>query len=461
MRAALLLILLLSTAPLQAADRTTQQTGPAGPFTAAVETLKLGAAEIVTTAFWRDPAPGAPARPVTFALNGGPGAASAWLNLGAIGPWRVPIQLPVSPSQDPTPIDNAETWLGFTDLVFIDPPGTGYSRTTPDTEDARRPFLTVDGDIQLLAATIHRWLEQHHRLASPITIAGESYGGFRAPRLARALLQQQGVGVRNLVLISPVLDFNGRDAAYDPVRWAARLPSLVALARHATSRAQLADAEAYAGTDYIADLLRGPNDPAALERLTTRLAALTGLDTATLRRRAGRPDLEFVLRTEGQVASPYDATIAAPDPFPAAPRDNSPDPVLDGLRAPVTAAMLTIYQRLDWQPEGGPRTYQLLNDGIARSWDYGRSNNRPESMTALRQFLALDPAAQVLVTHGLTDLVTPYFATALLLAQVPKPARLALHVYPGGHMSYLRADSRAAMKADAEALLTRPRPATP
>ncbi len=462
--APLLTLLLATTA--YAADRTTQQaiTLPTGvfPFTAAVETEKLAtpdgkpAAEIVTTAFVHD----APGRPVTFAFNGGPGAASAWLDVGAIGPWRAPIVTPIVPSQDPGPVDNADTWLPFTDLVFIDPPGTGYSRALVDP----KPFFTVDGDIRTLATTVRRWLESHHRLGSPVFLAGESYGGFRAPRLARALLEQQGVGVSGLVIISPVLDFNGRDSAYDPVHVAAQLPSIVAAHRHATSRTDVTDAEAYAAGPYITDLLRGPNDPAAQDRIATTLSSLTGLDPALIRRREGQIDWATILRDQyrqaghpNQVGTPYDITLLASDPFPGNRDDNSPDAALDGLRAPITAAMLSIYQRLDWQPEGAPnRQYELLSDSVNHEWDYGRGMNRPESMTALRQFLALDATAQALVVHGLYDIVTPYFADALLLAQIPQTTpegRLTLHTYPGGHMFYTHPESRHALQQDAQSLV--------
>lgn len=457
----LILAFLLLATPALAADRTVRQELrlPAGPlaFTAAVETIRLAdpkgapVAEIVTTAFLGE----GERRPVTFVLNGGPGAASAWLDVGAVGPWRVELG---TPSQDPALRDNAETWLPFTDLVFIDPPGTGYSRGLGD-DAARRAFTTVEGDITTLATVIRRWLEAHGRLAAPKFVLGESYGGFRAPRLARALLEEQGVGVRGLVLVSPVLDFNGRDAPYDPMLWVARLPALAAAASAARSRADLREAEAYARGEYLADLVRGPRDAAAQDRIAARVAALTGLDPALVRRREGRIDLDTALRTRdpGHVASPYDATIRAADPFPGAVHDNSPDPVLDGLRGPVTAAMLDVYRRLEWQPDGAPaRQYVLLDGRIAGGWDYGRGHVRPESMTALRQFLALDPAARVLVVHGMTDLVTPYFATALLLDQVPEtepPGRLDLRIYPGGHMMYTQPGSRAALAADAAAFV--------
>ena len=452
-----------------AVDKATRHTltlpGRTLDIEAAVATMRLanpqGAAqaEVVTTAFLLAGAePGR--RPVTFALNGGPGAASAWLNLGAIGPWRIPFGSgPIVPSRAPVVADNAETWLDFTDLVFIDPPGTGYSRVLGG-DDVRRRIWSVDGDIETLAVVLRRWLEANHRLASPKFIVGESYGGFRGPKLARALLDHQGVGVSGLLLVSPVLDFNGRDAPWDLMRLVGRLPSMAAAARDAHGRAELRDAEEYAAGDFLLDLVRGEADPAAVSRLSGRVAALTGLDAALVRRRAGRIDLPTYLRERepGRVDTPYDVTISAADPFPAAANDNSPDPVLDGLRGPVTSAMLDLYAgRLDWRPEGAPeRQYELLNGGAAREWDYGRRNGRPEAMTDLRQFLALDPTARVLVAHGLTDLVTPYFASKLLLDQVAPgdPAgRLGLAVYGGGHMFYSRDASRAALHDDAAALV--------
>jgi len=455
--------------PDQGADKTTSHTlalpGRTLAFNATVSTLRLanpqGApqADVVVTAFQlANVAPGT--RPVTFAVNGGPGAASAWLNLGAIGPWRVPLGAGSSPSGRPALVDNNETWLDFTDLVFIDPVTTGYSRILAGGDDARRRMLSVNGDIDELATVARRWLEANGRLQSPKFIVGESYGGFRGPKLARALLDDQGVGVSGLVLVSPVLDFNGRDGPYDPMRWVGRLPSMAAAARGAAGRAEMRDAEAYAATDYLLDLVRGERDTAAVDRVSTRVAALTGLDPALVRRRAGKIDVGTFARDRepGRVASPYDVTVSAADPFPAAANDNSPDAVLDALRGPVTSAMMDLYAtRLDWKPGGAPsRQYYLLNEATAREWDYGRSNARPEAMGAMRQFLALDPAAHVMVAHGLTDLVTPYFASKLLLDQVPDQGpsdRLQLRVYGGGHMFYSRDASRAALHADAEALV--------
>src|SRR5579871_3558873 len=256
--------------------------------------------------------PGDTHRPVTFVFNGGPGAASAYLNLGAIGPWRLPFaQLAVSspPSLQP----NAETWLDFTDLVFIDPPGTGYSRIAASGEEGRRQFWSVDGDADALATFIRKWVEQTGRQQSVKFIAGESYGGFRAPKVARRL-QDQGLGVRGLVMISPVIDFaTFGERRHVPMTWVEHLPSMAAAALDAKgqySRDALRDVERYAAGDYLLDLLKGERDAAAVARISARVATLTGLDPALVKRLAGRVDRETfqreLHRSEGRIGSAYD-----------------------------------------------------------------------------------------------------------------------------------------------------------
>ncbi|MDT7953356.1 MAG: hypothetical protein RQ966_17780, partial [Acetobacteraceae bacterium] len=186
---------------------------------------------------------------------------------------------------------------------------------------------------------------------------------------------------------------------------------------------------------------------------------------ALVHQRLGRINLSTFLRGNPQqrVYSPYDATISAADPFPAAANDNSPDPILDGMRGPLTSAALFVFRHwLDWQPEGAPnRQYELLNEQVAHDWDYGRRMTRPEAYSDLRQYLALDPTSRVVVAHGLTDLVTPYFADALLLRQTPDyndAHQVKLAVYPGGHMFYSRDDSRAALHRDAVTFFAGERP---
>ena len=198
-------------------DSTTKQTlalpGRTLAFTATAGSIRLfddkgePQADIAYTAYQLDGADPA-TRPVTFLFNGGPGAASAYLQLGATGPWRLAIDGDAAmPSASPDLQPNAETWLDFTDLVFIDPVGTGYSRFVATGDDVRKKFFSVDGDVDSIALTIRRWLEKSDRLLSPKFVAGESYGGIRGPKIVRNLQTEQGVGVKGLILISPVLDF--------------------------------------------------------------------------------------------------------------------------------------------------------------------------------------------------------------------------------------------------------------
>jgi carboxypeptidase C (cathepsin A) len=398
-------------------------------------------------------------RPVTFVFNGGPGHASAWLHVGAVGPWRIPLAGEASvPSGSPEPTPNADTWLDFTDLVFIDPAGTGYSRILASDEDARRRFWSVDGDIASLAEVIRRWLDQNDRILSPKYILGESYGGFRAPRLARELQSKEGVGVSGLVLVSPALDFGGRSRAFDPLYYSMRLPSMVAAARAAhgqtVSRDSLADVERYAAGDYLLDLVRGASDPAAIARRSQRVAALTGLDPALVGRHHGELGIDLFLhelfRQQERVASAYDATVTSADPFPLDDASEYPDPILEGLAAPVSSAMVALYTgKLNWRPQW---TYHLSNKAAFQQWNWGRTLARPESVTELRQSLALDPRLLVLVAHGFYDMLTPYFGTVMLLDQLPASEtaeRVRLAVYPGGHMFYARDMSREAFRTDA------------
>lgn len=399
-------------------------------------------------------------RPVTFVFNGGPGMASGWLQVGALGPWHVRLDGDAgTPSASPVPLPNQETWLDFTDLVFLDPPGTGYSRIFGSNEDARKRFWSVDGDVRAIGEAIHRWLDRNDRIVSPKYLVGESYGGIRGPRLVRRLQSDEGIGVSGMVLISPLLDVGRAGGFGDPMFWVDRLPSVVASARARrgpVSREDLAEAETYATTTYLPDLLRGERDTAAIARVSERVAALTGLDPTLVRRFHGRLDNDVVLheldRATGRVGSVYDATILATDPFPHRTFSSYPDPVLDGFKAPVTSAMMALYARLGWHPDG---VYRLANDAAFYAWDWGHGMSRPESVSALSAALALDPHMKVLVTHGLFDLRTPYFASVLILNQMPDLGgtdRLRFRTYSGGHMFYSDGQSRAALRADAAKL---------
>ena len=313
-------------------DSTTKQTlalpGRTLAFTATAGSIRLfddrGApqADIACTSYLLDGAD-RHTRPVTFLFNGGPGASSAWLQLGDAGPWRLPIDKDAAnASASPDLVPNAETWLDFSDLVFIDPVGTGYSRFVATGEDVRKRLFSVDGDVNSMALTIRRWLEKSDRLLSPKFVAGESYGGIRGPKIVHDLQTRQGVGIKGLILVSPLFDFRDYSGS-SLLQYVASLPTMAAVAREARSpvtRADMADVERYARGDFLVDLVRGQADAEATTRLAVQVAALTGIDQAVSRRLAGRFDIgefrrEFG-RKNGKVTGRYDASVSGLDPFP-------------------------------------------------------------------------------------------------------------------------------------------------
>jgi carboxypeptidase C (cathepsin A) len=451
-------------------DSTTKQTvvlpGRTLAFTATAGSIRLfdakgePQADIAYTAYQLDGADVA-TRPVTFLFNGGPGAASAYLQLGATGPWRLPMTGDAAiPSASPELQPNAETWLDFTDLVFIDPVGTGYSRFVATGEDVRKHFFSVDGDVNSLAVTIRRWLEKSNRLLSPKFVTGESYGGIRGPKIVRELQIHQGVGVKGLILISPALDFREFTGS-SILQYAISLPTMAAVAREAkgpVTRADMADVERYARGDFLADLIKGEADTEATDRLADKVAALTGIDPAVSRRLAGRFDgIEFRRefdRRDGKVTGRYDASVMGLDPSPDSSFYHFNDPSGDTLTAPLTSAAVDLTTRkLNWRPDG---PYHLLNGAVEKAWNFGHGINPPESVDELRQILALDPKLKLLIGHGLFDLATPYLGTQILLDQLPPFAsapRVKLVVYPGGHMFYSRDASRRAFRTEVQALM--------
>jgi carboxypeptidase C (cathepsin A) len=419
-------------------------------------------ADIAYTAYQLDGTDPA-TRPVTFFFNGGPGASSAWLQLGAAGPWRIAFGsdgVPPSPELKP----NGETWLDFSDLVFVDPVGTGYSRFVTTSEDTRKKYFSAEGDVSANALTVRRWLEKNGRVTSPKFVAAESYGGIRAPRVIRNLQTQQGVSVKGLILVSPVMDFRETSGS-SLLQYVASLPSMAAAAREAKqkgksalTRADMADVERYAAGEFLQDLVKGLADPEATNRLADKFAEFTSIDKTVSRRLAGRLDpIEFRRefdRRNGRIVGRYDASISGFDPQPDSSFYHFDDPSLEPLLAPVTSAAVDLTTRkLNWKPDG---SYEVLNNEVNRAWDFGRGLNPPESITQLKQVLALDPAFKLVVAHGLFDLAAPYFGSRILLDQLPgyaTPDRVKLIVYPGGHMFYSRDGSRQALRGEAQTMM--------
>jgi carboxypeptidase C (cathepsin A) len=229
-------------------------------------------------------------------------------------------------------------------------------------------------------------------------------------------------------------------------------------ARGPVAPADMAEVERYARGEFLVDLIKGTADTAATTRLADKVAALTGIDQAVSRRLAGRFDVaefrrEFD-RKNGKVTGRYDASVAGLDPYPDSSFYHFGDPSGDSLAAPLTSAAVDLITRkLNWRPDG---SYELLNGAVEKAWDFGRGMRPAESISQLREILALDPKLKLLVGHGLFDLATPYFGSKILLDQLPayaSPPRVKLVVYPGGHMFYSRDASRQAFRAEAQAMM--------
>ena len=393
-------------------------------------------------------------RPVTFAFNGGPGAASAYLHLGLVGPRILEFA-----GNDPAAArlqDNPQTWLAFTDLVMIDPVGTGWSR--PAKADGGGAFYGVRQDAQALAKTIALYLGKNGRGNSPKYLLGESYGGFRAAKVAQALQREQGIMASGIVMVSPLIEgaltFGGSRFALGA---ALQLPSLAAaeLERKGSfSKEAQAEVERFARTDYLTTLAGPPPQGDAARDFYARVAQVSGLPEDVVRRSRGFIRDAYVkhLRSaEGKIVSRYDATFAVADPFPEQEAARGPDPLLDGLtRAYGGAFAAYARDELGFQSE---MTYILLASDVSGKWDWDGGRGTAGASDDLRELLSLIPSFRLLVAHGYSDMVTPYAASRYVLDHLPPlgdPSRTQLGLYRGGHMFYIDADSRKAFSADAK-----------
>ncbi len=418
-------------------------------------------------------------RPVAFVFNGGPGAASVFLHLGALGP-RI-IDTPPSgvvPGPPVALVDNPATWLAFTDLVFVDPVGTGFSRGTGKEDNPDKPFWNVRSDLSSLGGVVRRWLTRHQRWDAPVFLVGESYGGFRAAALARSLGRDVGVTVSGLVLISPALDIAllHPDIA-DPLAPAFELPSYAASAAVLSRKVpageggeDAAAVERFALSDYLVGLARLSGIPAAGDPFIARVAGLIGLPAQVVRRERGRVPAQTFVREErrgaGEILSLYDATVGratTANPW----DDHAGDPVLDPAVASYTTAFESYAaNELGYHTE---QPYRVLPHEVSAQWDWegarGGEGGLGLALSALQDVLLAHPATRLLIANGRYDLVTPYLGSRWLIDQLAIPAAtragIRLRVYPGGHMMYMRPRSRAALAADAAAIFASPDASAP
>lgn len=406
-----------------------------------------------------NPAPGN-RRPLLFAFNGGPGAASVWLHLGAVGPRRVQMQ--ADGRMPPPPfslVDNEFSWLDQADLVFIDPVGTGYSRAAKP--ELTQKFATVRGDIDALGRSIRLYLARNQRWNAPLFLAGESYGAFRAAGLSDYLVEH-GIALNGIILISSVMNMQtitfdqGNDLPYELF-----LPSYTATAWYHRKLAPtwqadldktLAAVENWAETEYLTAL--GKGDRLTLEErrgVALRLAEFTGLDRDFIDSRNLRIDsrsfVRNLLRAQRDMVGFMDSRFTAADLDPAA--HGAFDPTVAVIRPPYTATF-NEYVR----GELGFRSdleYFTLGGGIGR-WDWEAKNSYADTSENLRAAFAKNPYMKLFVASGCFDLATPHFATDYTLNHLGLTPALRGNIttrrYRAGHMMYLDSASRGQLKRD-------------
>jgi carboxypeptidase C (cathepsin A) len=425
-------------------------------------------ASIFVTAYLVDPKPGQ-ARPVAFLFNGGPGAASVFLHLGAVGPR---IMEPAINGSVPNPpvriVDNPSTWLDFTDLVFVDPVGTGFSRGEGKEDNPNKPFWNVRSDIDSLDSVVRLWLTKHERWGSAVWLAGESYGGFRVAAMAKSLERDEGITPNGVIVISPALDWAMLNPSVgDLMAAATALPTYAASAAFYAGNTGFGavPVEQFALTDYLTGLAAIKGVPAPGDPFIAKVAATIGLPEDTVRRERGWVGKEIfaheLRRNENQVLSLYDATVtraAVSNPW----DEIAGDPILDNATAAFTAAFNTYAPaELGYHTE---LPYRVLPLTVNRQWNFDGAREGQDGLglplANLQTALIDHPATKVLIGNGRYDLVTPYFASRWLIDQLNIPAAtreaIRIKVYDGGHMMYLKPASREALAADAAALFQSP-----
>jgi carboxypeptidase C (cathepsin A) len=403
-------------------------------------------------------------RPLTFSFNGGPGSASVWLHLGAIGPKRVRMQpdgmMPAPPYQL---VDNEYTWLDQTDLVFIDPVGTGYSRAVK--RDQTRKFLGLRGDIESVGEFIRLYLGRYERWSSPLFLVGESYGTTRAAGLSGYLVER-GVAFNGIMLISSVLNFQTLDFAPGN-----DLPYILYLPTYATSawyHKKLSpelqqdfdklrgEVERWASGGYAEALMKGDRlTPQERQDVIDRLARYTGLNKTYIDLSNLRIEQEHfsqeLLRGQREVIGRLDARFTGTSRSAIA-ETAGYDPSMSAIRPPYTA-MFNQYVRTELAYKTDLEYYILGGGFRFDEWDWGiREGGFPDTARALTDAFTKNPFMKLFVGSGYYDLATPYFATQYTLNHMGLDAaqhsRITLGYFGAGHMMYIQDQSLGELKKD-------------
>lgn len=459
--------LVTTTHEITIGDHTLAYTASTGRIVLRQEIITDGAfdghkakAEMFLTAYTLDDADPA-TRPVTFAFNGGPGSSSVWLHLGLFGPRRVlsgDVGDPVPPPYGLA--DNAETLLAHSDLVFIDPVSTGYSRAAKGEKPT--DFHGYTADLESVGEVIRLWTSRNGRWMSPKFLAGESYGTLRASGLAGHLQERYGMYLNGLMLISSVLDMGSiRFTEGNDLPYSLFLPTYAAIAHYHGKLAGdrpladvLAEAESFAERDYPWALSRGNRlTPSERADIVARVAALTGVsrdyvDRVNLRMEHVRYYTEL-LRDQGKVVGRLDSRFTGWDPDSGRERFQE-DPSYSAVYGPYTAALNHyVRQELEYAND---LPYEILTHNV-RPWSYKEFEGASVTVAEkLASAMRGNPALKVHVACGHLDGATPYYAAEYVLAHLAIPEELRGNIelvyYPAGHMMYVHEPSRVRQSAD-------------
>jgi carboxypeptidase C (cathepsin A) len=409
-------------------------------------------------------------RPLMFSFNGGPGSASVWLHLGALGPRRVKLlddgMMPPAPFELE---DNQQTWLAETDLVFIDPVGTGYSRATRPELAAK--FFGINGDIESVGECIRMYLGRNERWMSPLYVVGESYGTTRAAGLSNWLFDH-GIALNGIVLVSTVLNFqtirfaNNNDLplsliipSYATTAWYHKKLSPQMQARTVEQIAQ--EARLFVMNEYTPAMMRIDQlTDRERDALAAKFSALTGLSKEFVERNNFRVELdEFnkeLLRAERRTTGRLDSRFKGIDRD-AAGAGPDTDPSMNAIRPPYTAAF-----NQNVRTELGYKTdteYYILGGGITAPWNYNVTNQYADTSVPMKDTMAKNPHMKIHVAQGYYDMATPFFAAEYTVSALNLDPSLRRNIswsyYEAGHMMYIEKRSLKKFHDDAAAFITR------
>ncbi len=410
-------------------------------------------ANIFYVAYIKDKVAEPATRPVTFSFNGGPGSSSVWLHMGALGPKRVLMTDEGLSTPPPFKVvSNEYSWLSETDLVFIDPVETGYSRPAEDVE--KKEFTGYEEDLKSVGDFIHRYLTRNARWNSPKYLVGESYGTTRAAGLSGYLQDRHGIYLNGIIMISAVMNFQtlvfspGNDLPYAMI-----LPSFAATAYHHNKIDQsrfpdfdrfLSEVETFSLNEFTVALMQGDALPdAEKQTIATQLSAYTGLNEDFILSHHLRVDTRSftkeLLRGEGKTIGRFDGLVTGVD-FKTAGDGYDYDPsYFRSVYGGYTMA-LNDHLKRELQYNNPDMVYEILT-GNVHPWNYGPARNRfLNNSNTLRNAIHKNPHLRVLICNGYTDLATPYFASEYTVNHMFLNPELRDNItmtyYHGGHMMY-------------------------